>query len=193
MRSAVAHLQPSQVARPLKTLIPMIQSELQLGNDAGREHYRIAGEMLIEAKDQVGHGGWGRWLKKNFEMHQSTAATYMRWARHHNERGALNMPPSLRVMRGDAERERETRQSKQQQAFQRVLRDVARDEFVQERQSRDEEVRLHRELAEELIDIGYRAIATRLHPDRGGSKDAMARLNRVRDDLKSIAQTRRFV
>ena len=91
------------------------------------------------------------------------------------------------------DREREQRQSTQQQAFRRVLRDVARDDFVQERQARDDEVRLHRELAEELVDIGYRALATKLHPDRGGSKDAMARLNRVRDELKQIAQTRRFV
>ena len=77
--------------------------------------------------------------------------------------------------------------------FNASLRDVARDDFVQERQARDDEVRLHRELAEELVDIGYRALATRLHPDRGGSKDAMARLNRVRDELKTTAQTRRFV
>ena len=41
-----------QIARPLKVLIPLIQSELQQGNSAGHEHYRIAGEMLIEAKDQ---------------------------------------------------------------------------------------------------------------------------------------------
>jgi hypothetical protein len=36
-------------------------------------------------------------------------------------------------------------------------------------------------------------MATRLHPDRGGSRDAMQRLNTVRDELKSIAATRRFV
>ena len=47
-----------KVARPLKILIPMIQSELQQGNDAGRDHYRIAGDMLREAQDQVGRSGW---------------------------------------------------------------------------------------------------------------------------------------
>jgi hypothetical protein len=42
--------------------------------------------------------------------------------------------------------------------------------------------------AEEAHDLGgeYRALATKLHPDRGGSKEAMARLNRVRDELKQI-------
>jgi hypothetical protein len=186
-----------QISRPLKVLIPMIQSELQQGNSAGHEHYRRAGEMLIEAKDQVGHGGWGAWLSKNFDLSNKTASVYMRWARHAEEqigRGAPDMPfRSLSEMRGDTDRQREDRQSKQQQAFRRVLRDVARDDFMQERQTRDEEVRICREIAEDLIDAGYRALATKLHPDRGGSKDAMARLNRVRDELKAIAQTRRFV
>jgi hypothetical protein len=189
-------LQHRQIARPLKILIPLIQDELQRGNAAGREHYSRAGQMLLEAKDQVGHGGWGRWLTKNFDLTQRTAQQYIRWAKHVEQirSGASQVSfNSLRDMTGQREHERTERTSAQQQAFRRVLRDVARDDFMQERQTRDDEVRLHRELAEELIDIGYRALATRLHPDRGGSKDAMARLNRVRDELKQIAQTRRYL
>ncbi|SRR6266436_3503908 len=195
-RVATVPVTKQAIARPLKVLVPLIQGELQLGNDAGREHYRRAGEMLIEAKDQVGSGGWGRWLSKNFDMHADTARRYMRWARSYDENrpGGPEVPyTSLRQMRGETERDREDRQSKQQQDFRRVLRDVAREEFVQERQTRDDEIKLHRELAEELVDLGYRALATRLHPDRGGSKDAMSRLNRVREELRQFAQTRRFV
>ena len=191
--SQLASIRAKQIARPLKVLIPLIQGELQQGNTAGREHYRKAGEMLIEAKDQVGHGGWGRWLTKNFDLSAHTASNYMRWAREHNQIGRQPSYTSLHEMSGGTQRRRENRQSSQQQNFRRVLRDVARDDFVQERQARDDEIKLHRELAEELIDIGYRALATKLHPDRGGSKDAMARLNRVREELKQIAQTRRFV
>jgi hypothetical protein len=98
----------------------MIQSELQQGNSAGHEHYRRAGEMLIEAKDQIGHGGWGRWLAKNFELSDRQAREYMRWAREHNQNGApgADLPyRSLREMRGATQRDREERQSKQQQAF----------------------------------------------------------------------------
>lgn len=186
-----------KIARPLKVLVPMIQGELQQGNAAGQEHYRLAGQMLIEAKDQIGYGQWTKWLAKNFDLSRSTAAVYMQWARLQEDdlSRATRQPSytSLREMRGDTERTREDRQSTQQQQFRRVLRDVAREDFVQERQARDDEVKLHRELAEELVDIGYRALATRLHPDRGGSKDAMSRLNRVREELRQIAQTRRFV
>jgi hypothetical protein len=184
-----------QISRPLKILVPLIQGELQMGNNAGREHYRRAGEMLIEAKDLLAHGAWGKWLAKNFDLSAKTATVYMRWARAHEEngRGPSELPTSLHQMTGGAERRREERQSKQQQKFRRALRDVARDDFVQERQDRDDEIKLHRELAEELVDLGYRALATKLHPDRGGSPVAMTRLNRVRDDLKQLAQTRRFV
>lgn len=183
------------IARPLKVLIPLIQGELQMGNNAGREHYRLAGEMLNEAKDQIAHGAWGKWLSKNFELSAITAQRYMRWARLHDEirPAGTEMPVSLREMRGETDRAREARQSKQHQAFRKALRDVARDEFAQERQSYDEEIRLHREMAEDLVDAGYKALATKLHPDRGGSPKAMTRLNRVREELKQLAQTRRFV
>src|SRR5262245_43649064 len=178
-KSAMALKSESRnIARPLKVLIPMIQSELQQGNAAGREHYMHAGEMLNEAKPQVGHGNWSRWLTKNFDLSMRTAQDYMRWAREAQKRGGPAHMPSMFEFTGGTDRRRDDRQSTQQQAFRRVLRDVARDDFVQERQARDDEVRLHRELAEELVDIGYRALATRLHPDRGGSKDAMSRLNR---------------
>jgi hypothetical protein len=86
----------------------------------------------------------------------------MQWAREAEKRGGYAyMPTSKYEFTGHADRYRE-KQSKQHQAFKRVLRDVAADTFVQERQTRDDEVRLHRDLAEELIDIGYRAFETYL-------------------------------
>jgi len=45
------------------------------------EHYARAGEMLLEARAQVAHGSWSRWLKNNFELSQNTAIRYMRLAR----------------------------------------------------------------------------------------------------------------
>src|SRR5262245_57652025 len=86
-----------QIARPLKILIPLIQSELQQGNSAGREHYRLAGEMLLEAQDQVGRGNWSNWLKKNFDLGRTQAYLYMGWARRQREvsGGTGQMPKSL--------------------------------------------------------------------------------------------------
>ena len=44
-------------------------------------------------------------------------------------------------------------------------------------------------LARELIDIGYKALAKELHPDRGGSVESMAMLNRVRDRMRAATVT----
>jgi uncharacterized membrane protein len=192
MAQQLAKTTSGQISRPLKILIPLIQDELQLGNTAGREHYIQAGRMLNESKGQVSHGGWGRWLDKNFSLSQRQAQEYMLLARKADQMRAVgaDLPlGSMYELRGAGDRVR----NKQRKAFHAALRDLPREEFKQERQARDDEIKLHRELAEELVDIGFRALATRLHPDRGGSKDAMSRLNRVRDDLKSFAQTRRFV
>lgn len=182
-----------KIARPLKVLVPLIQGELSAGHSAGMEHYRKAGEMLLEAKDQVAHGSWGRWLSKNFELSQSTARVYMRLARHFDRPSVeVNaLPTSINQAIGGTDRVREQRVASR--PLFSAMRDVDRDTFAQERQARENEVRLHRELAQELIELGYRALAMRLHPDRGGSKEAMVRLTAVRDELKSIAETRRFV
>jgi hypothetical protein len=94
-------------------------------------------------------------------------------------------------MRGVTSHQRERRHS--ERAYKSVLRELETDLYAQEQQTRADEVKLHREIALELIDVGFKALATRLHPDRGGSKEAMTRLNRVRDELKGVAESRRFV
>jgi hypothetical protein len=41
-----------------------------------------------------------------------------------------------------------------------------------------------RDIETQLIDAGWRTMAKELHPDVGGTADAMARLNKAREDLK---------
>jgi hypothetical protein len=181
-----------QVARPLKVLVPLIKDELEAADEAGLEHYRQAGEMLNEAKDQVPYGSWARWLTKNFELSQVTARRYMRLARRVNDYdGSTSIPMGSNLKQAIGEKEGKARAAWDtvHHAADRV--NVTR--LADERQSRDDEIKLHRDIALQLIDLGYRAMATRLHPDRGGSRDAMGRLNLVRDELKSIAAIRRFV
>jgi hypothetical protein len=144
----------------------MIQAELQMGDTAGYEHFCTAGGLLVEAKGQVAHGQWGRWLSKNFELSDRTAQLYMQWARHRDQiRNGLaeTEHTSLFDMTGGTERRRNEYGSKQQRALRDILRDLARDEYIQQKQSHKDELQLHRELAVQLVDTGYRALATRLH------------------------------
>ena len=186
-----------QIARPLKVLVPLIQEELISGNEAGMEHYIKAGRMLNEVKDsgQVAYGSWGRWLKSNFTLSHKTAGDYMRVARKVDE-GGPTLEASFQSIDSALGRERTiksvTKKNKLKSLFDGVDKvNVTR--LSDERQSRDNEIKLHRDLALQLIDLGYRAMATRLHPDAGGSRDAMSRLNTVRHELKEFAATRRFV
>jgi hypothetical protein len=189
----------TQVARPLKVLVPLIKEELIAGNEAGLEHYIKAGRMLNEVKDseQVPYGSWGRWLKDNFHLSQVTAIDYMKVARRADEEGS-SFKATFKSIDDAVGREPRTIKSVTKKNKLKSLFDVVDrvnvTRLADERQSRDDEIKLHREMALQLIDLGFRALATRLHPDQaGGSKDAMSRLNTVRHALKEFAATRRFV
>lgn len=190
--TAVAKRQANQaIARPLKVLVPLIQSELSAGNRAGLEHYRLAGDMLLEAREQVATFKWGQWLSKNFELSSRTASNYMLLARRLAEDPDLRQRAAEPSIRSIVTPNARPLHAHWQPVFE-ATKKIDVDEFAEVRQARVEEMQLHRDLALELIDIGFKALATRLHPDRGGSKDAMRRLNRVRDELKGVAETRRF-
>lgn len=192
--AAIVKRERAKMSRPLKVLIPLIRADLEHGDRAGMEYYADAGDKLLEAKEQVAFGYWGAWVSKHFHLSDRTARVYMRLARlreAQNGIGKSEMPASLSEMKGDTERARTKR--KHDHAYRAVLRDLETDFYAQEQQTRAGEVKLHRDMALELIDVGFKALATRLHPDRGGSKDAMSRLNRVRDELKGVAETRRFI
>jgi hypothetical protein len=188
----VAVVRKNQIARPLKVLVPLIQGELATANAAGLEHYRRAGEMLVEAKEQVTYGSWGRWLSKNFELSQVQARRYMRLARAPEPYSDSSSIAHDRSLAGAIGEKPSQFRAKYKELFEEAEKvDVPR--LAEERQMTEDEVKRRREMAQTLIDLGYRAMATRLHPDRGGSRDAMVRLNEVRDQLKSVAATRRFV
>jgi len=181
----------ARLARPIKTLTPLIVHELAAGDLAGLEYYRRAGELLIEAREQIAAFKWPKWLSKNFVLSKDTAGRYMRLAERAEADPRVMRQPTLTAALGGSQSDA----AKRTGAYRPIREFTARvdvDALVQERQIRDDEVRLHRDLAIELVDIGYKALATRLHPDHGGSKGAMRRLNRVRDELKSVAKTRRF-
>jgi hypothetical protein len=197
MNVAIVRSPGSQVARPLKILVPLIQQELIAGNEAGMDHYIKAGRMLNEARDsgQVAYGSWGRWVKEHFHISRITANDYMRIARKVEEdpgcKAGLTTIDEA-VGRDPRTIKSITRKNKLKSLFD-VVDKVNVTRLSDERQSREEEIKLHRDIALQLVDLGYRAMATRLHPDQGGSRDAMSRLNTVRDELKEIAATRRFV
>lgn len=186
---AIAVKQKSQIARPLSELVPLIQEEVAAGNEAGKEHYYQAGKLLIEVRDsgQVAEFKWNKWLKDNFALSQATAYRYMAFADHVDEDPSLLS--TSRSMFEITEPVEHQKRKARRAAF-KLHKPV--DRFAAEKQARIKEIQLHRALALELIDIGFKALATRLHPDHGGTDEAMRRLNRVRRELNAVAKQRRF-
>ena len=58
---------------------------------------------------------------------------------------------------------------------------------VEELKRVEEEREAQRKLSLRLVDIRYKELAKQLHPDKGGTPEAMARLNAVRDQQKNSA------
>ena len=54
MTTVVTTKKEGRIGRPLKILVPLIKEELEAGDSAGLEHYRRAGEMLLESGLHVG-------------------------------------------------------------------------------------------------------------------------------------------
>jgi DUF3102 family protein len=182
--SQMALKETEALARPLKVLVPLIKEEIELGDAAGLEHYRAAGEMLLEAKSQVEHGEWKGWLERNFKLSQQTASTYMKLV---PALKSKNQPAGGFSSMREALRPNEPSRATWHEPVKEILNERVApsiDRYAQERQDKEKELQLMRKLANELIDIGFKVLATKLHPDKGGSQEAMSRLNKVKNLLK---------
>jgi len=77
---------------PLADLATRIKSLHAQVLDAGKNVVRKAieaGVALIDAKRQVGHGNWLKWLKENCELSERTAELYMECARNRQKLEAI--------------------------------------------------------------------------------------------------------
>lgn len=79
---SAAKLPIPAAAVSLATDIQRHHEEAQRCAGEAVEHARLAGEALLKAKAEVGHGGWLDWLSSaGFEFGQRTAQNYMRLAK----------------------------------------------------------------------------------------------------------------
>lgn len=175
------------VPRPLYLLEMFIHDELQKAHEAGLEHYRKAGLLLLEAKSQLRHGEFTAWIEARFDVSPRQARQYMYLAEQAAAQNGSALPfsslsdcirqtknPNYNVRPAAAPPPMPSADLRD-----RLQRDQA------ERAQRERERQAFRTLALQVVTDGYRLAAKRLHPDRSdGSTEEMARLNRVRDFLK---------
>jgi len=200
MTTALAEKQDQRIARPLKVLVPLIKEDLQHGRDAaeraGLPYYQAAGEKMLEAKGQLKHGEFMPWITRNFSVKVQQANLYMAFAEHaESQNVAATSFSSLSDFQRETGRrpaDYNTLSSRTPSWHEPVKQIVGRLDtemlnLKREDMKRQEERDAQKKLALQLIDIGYKVLARELHPDKGGSREAMARLNAVRDRLKQNA------
>jgi hypothetical protein len=187
------------VARPPHILVPLIKDDLKQAHEAaqraGLPYYRAAGEKMIEAKAQLKHGEFGPWIKRNFGISQQHASRYMAYAhatadtQNSRAREFSTFSEFMREEGGDPSYGKVVRKQPWHEPVKQIINkvDVETLNIKRDELKRADERGAQRQLALQLIDIGYKALASKLHPDKGGSRDAMARLNQVRERLKASA------
>lgn len=176
--------------RPLSALIPLIHEQYAsmkaAAEDAAKPYYERLGELLLEAKAQLTSTEFADWVRRNFEFGRGAADEYMTYVRRLPEFETSGGRPRTLTEVTRPHRDIESEPSTvQRRHVTKIVQKINVDRLSQERQAREKELRLMRQLANQLIDIGYKVLATKLHPDHGGSREAMSRLNEVRRRLKA--------
>jgi hypothetical protein len=181
MNTHIAVTEPTHIARPLAVLVPLIREDLKQAEGAGMPYFRAAGEKLLEAKDQLAHGEFKAWVTRNFSVGYQQASLYMKMVKRSSRDDFSTLQEFRRAHTGYKQTVHpQPWHDPVKEAIGRVNIDALRQDALEKQKERA----LQRKLALSLIDIGFKALATKLHPDKGGSREAMARLNRVRKLLQ---------
>jgi hypothetical protein len=197
MNTKIARVEETQVARPLHVLAPLIRKDLQ-------EEKQIAERATMEIKQSIGNKlvearGWGSyketvaWCKECFGFGRDQMDAYIALS---NTTSSLPGAPafeSIRQFQRDHLGQNRPTAGAVRRDWTAPVDDIAERarrelERIQEAElTRAQEREADQKLALRIIEIGYKVLAKELHPDKGGSRDAMTRLNRVRDRLKQHA------
>lgn len=196
----------TQIMRSLKVLVPLIKRDLYQIDRYRKQSdpYRLAaGEKLVEAKgnhqDLKKVGGWGAWLEKNFTLSRASAERYMDFfeseVRKARRRGTAHSE-HFETQQDEAEAYTEFLNKgdvhgrgsgkKAKATIGAIVGGIDADIYAQKLQDRQTEITLRRELAEKLVEAGFRLLAKELHPDKGGSGELMRRLKAVKEALMEL-------
>ncbi len=188
--TALAKQDSREVARPLKVLEKLINEDIELGEKAGWSYFCAAGKKLNEAReghfDGDAEGFWG-WAIDSFGR---SKAAMRDWMATDVQTGNKRFKSLQDFQKKALGRKGQVHSVKREWTIpvddiadraRNEARRLAAQEDLTRAQERDAEEKLGRR----LIAIGFRVLAQELHPDKGGSREAMSRLSRVRDRLLS--------
>lgn len=196
---AIVASEGNMITRPLPVLASLIREDLSQAakaeKAAGAPYYIAVGEKLLEAQQQLTRAEFLPWVSKNCRFGKRQANLYISLAKVEltpeqgialRAREDMNLRETIQELTGNKNYGKTAAwRDSAQENIRKAKEDASR--WQREELSRTQERDAMRKLAMQLIDIGFKALASKLHPDKGGSKDAMARLNRVRKHLQQHA------
>jgi hypothetical protein len=180
------------VARPLKVLVPLIKQDIeameQTVDKIVSPYYLSIGEKLLEANKHTSYGNWEIWLKESFKISRQTAFNYMDYAQQANVKPVLHLSYAnyLKARKQEAKLKQKTEQAQAQPspaAWAEAWKRKGEQE-VAKRQVRENQ----RELFKKVFNLGYKEMAKKLHPDKGGTNEGMHQLQEVKQLLARVLQ-----
>jgi hypothetical protein len=173
------------VARPLAVIADLIKKERASANADSKKHWTVIAYLLVEAFTGF-DGDWNAfqtWFNRNdFDFgFDSGKDRMLALSNLEQSRAPTSAPiPSFtKAMRPDYKWPEDEVRAK----IKRTVEGARR--FAQAAMERRNEEELIRQLAIKIIDVGFKVLSVKFHPDkRGGSADAMRRLNAAKAMLK---------
>jgi hypothetical protein len=193
MATSLATNETTQVARPLNVLVPLIKEDFlkakEAADRASHPYFQMAAEKMCEARAQMTYSEFTSWAHRHFGIKTAQADKYLRLGKYTGNYPSARVDSISDFQRriGESPRGAERGGASWHDPVKQILGRVDVNTLRDTELKRADERDASRKLALQLIDIGYKALATKLHPDKGGSRDAMSRLNTVRDRLKAHA------
>jgi hypothetical protein len=178
--------EPKAMLRPLKVLVSLIKEDIANGDTAaqraGVPYYRAAGEKLLEAQAQIPKGQFDKWLEQTFSLSLRTAHRYIQLARQSVTRDTLPKTLSEIV----SPHQEAGHKVHWHAPVKNIFEGISHEQFIAQIDDKMNEKKLRKQMALELIDAGFKMLALKLHPDKGGSDEAMRRLTEVYQELKAL-------
>jgi hypothetical protein len=180
------------IARPLKVLVPLIKQDIeameQTVDKIVSPYYLSLGEKLLEANKQTSYGNWEIWIKENFNLSRQTAFNYMDYAQKANVKPVLHLSYAdyLKARKEQTKLKQKTEQAQAQRSPAAWAEAWTRksEQIVADRQERENQ----RELFKKVFNLGYKEMAKKLHPDKGGTNEGMHQLQEVKQLLARFLQ-----
>jgi hypothetical protein len=181
MKTQLTSKGETRLARPLNVLSPLIRKDLETGERLSMSYYISAGVKLNEGRENFPKGPAGsekfwKWFEKqDYPVARKQAGRYMKLATADISKSRTRESkafPSIRQAIGEGRRT--------------TLSAADRAAILEEQARRHAATDARGAMGHKILKAGYRALAKKLHPDKGGSNDEMALLNEAKDELEDF-------